>query len=257
MAKYNEIKTISLKGDDNEYQIGITGSQQFMECDFYVNDELLFEGIPYNKGKSISVLESGFFIKVRDSQGRNRIIRNGKIVFSTRYPVVNAFAKYEYDDCEYLVVKEDVYLIVVSKKGLRGIYSSKGYLVLPIEYSTIDIDDAFNIVLGKKEDLDMYVDELKEEMLKSVRKGEYMQIGKYIKKYGYIETKPAIVDGDVVYIVNKWNERYSWNDGFSDYEFDEDDDLSNINVPNWDDYSYRDSLYDALGGEMDAAWNID
>lgn len=25
----------------------------------------------------------------------------------------------------------------------------------------------------------------------------------------------------------------------------------------WDDYSLEDSLYDALGGEMDAIWNID
>lgn len=31
-----------------------------------------------------------------------------------------------------------------------------------------------------------------------------------------------------------------------------------VNVPsNWDDYSFEDSMYDALDGEMDAIWNID
>ena len=130
-------------------------------------------------------------------------------------------------------------------------------MLLGLKYSTIDIDEYFTIVLGEKVDLDLYSDDLKEDMLKCMRKGEYMQIGEYSKRYGKIETRGARVDEDNnVYIVDKWTERYYWNDGFS-YEIDKDDN-GGVNLPsNWDDYTHEDSLYDALGGEMDAKWNID
>lgn len=35
-------------------------------------------------------------------------------------------------------------------------------------------------------------------------------------------------------------------------EVEEDDDYNE-----WEHYSHKDALYDALGGEMDAVWNID
>ena len=131
-------------------------------------------------------------------------------------------------------------------------------MLLPLKYSTIDIDDDFIIVLGEKINLDLCTDELKAEMLKCMRNGEYMLIGKYSKKDGYIKTSNTWVDKDNnVYIVCNSSECYYWNDGFSEYEIDEDD-YEGANVPSdWDDYSYDDSLYDALGGQMDASWNID
>jgi hypothetical protein len=258
MAKYSHIKNISLNKDKNEYRVGITGSGETRSCDFYINEELVFQGIPFRKGNSVKVLKSGYFISVRDSQGTIKVIRNGKVVLSTRYSVENAFVRIDTDDIGREYVAEDEYLIVVTRNGKYGLYSSKRKMLLGLKYSTIDIDEYFTIVLGEKVDLDLYSDDLKEDMLKCMRKGEYMQIGEYSKRYGYIETKGARVDEDNnVYIVDKWNERYYWNDGFSDYEIDEDD-YCGVNVPsNWDDYTHEDSLYDALGGEMDAVWNID
>ena len=257
MAKYNYIKTVSLKEDGNKYRVGVYGSGISKKCDFYINNELKFKEIPFRKGNSIKVLKSGYFINVRESQGYNRIIRDGKVVLTTRYYVVNAYAKKDCDEIgrEFIA---DTYLIVVSRNdGLKGIYSSKRHLVLPIKYSIIDIDYSFNIVIGEKVNIDQYVGELKEEMLKCMRKGVYMQIGEYSEKYETVIRKGARVYDDEVDIYDDWRIHYTWNDGFSDYE-EEDDDDSGVIVPSdWDDYSYEDSLYDALGGEMDAQWNID
>ena len=257
MVKYSCTKTLSLNKDTNEYRISVYGTGVEKKCDFYINDTLKFEGIPFRKGNSIKVLKSGYFINVRDSQGTNRVIRDGQIVLSTRYSIANAYARIDFDDIGREYVANDDYLIVVTRNGKYGLYSSKRKMLLPLKYSTIDIDESFTIVLGEKVDLDSYSADLKEEMLKCMRKEEYMQIGEYFKRYGYIETKGARVDEDNnVYIVDKWNERYYWNDGFR-YEIDEDD-YGGVNVPsNWDDYTHEDSLYDALGGEMDAVWNID
>ena len=148
---------------------------------------------------------------------------------------------------------------MVSKSdGLKGVYSTKKKkLVLPLKYSTIDIDEHFNIILGEKVNLEEYDDELKKDILSSMRRGEYMQIGDYSKKYNRVSCKAADVYGDEVCIVREWDEYYYyWNDVFK--EEIEDNDYSNVSVPSdWDDYSYEDSLYDALGGEMDAIWNID
>ena len=249
------IKRLSLEEDYNEYEVLVSGSVGNKKCDFYINDELTFQGIPYN---NIKVLDSCYFIKIRDLQGENRIIRNGKIVFSTRYNVVNAYVQRvcDYDGRESLA---DTYLFVVSRNGLYGICSSKssrGRLVLPIKYSTIDIDEMFNIVIGEKVDLDMYDDESKEDMLKYMRNGEYMRIGDYIEKYDMVDTKATRVFGDEVEVINDGGIHYIWNDGFGGYEVD-DDMYANVPPSNWDNYSIEDSLYDALGGEMDAIWNID
>ena len=256
MAKYSYIKTLSLKEDNNEYRVGVYGSNESKKCDFYINGKLKFERIPFRKGNSISVLKNGYFIKLRDSQGNNRVIRNGEVLLKTHYNVVNAYTEIvcDFNGREFI---GDTYLIVVSRNGLKGIYSSKRHLVLPIKYSIIDIDEHFNIVLGEEVNLDQYVGELKEEMLKCMRKGKYMQIGEYSEEYETVICKGARVYDDVIDIYDDWRIHYTWNDGFSDYE-EEDDDCGYINVPsNWDDYSHEDSLYDALGGEMDAKWNID
>ena len=257
MAKYSHIKDISLNRDETKYRVGITGSGKTKSCDFYINDELVFQGIPFKKGNSIKVLKSGYFISVRDSQGTNRVVRDGRVVLSTRYSVDNAFVRIDTDDIGREYVADDEYLIVVTRNSKYGLYSSKRKMLLVLKYSTIDIDEYFNIVLGEKVDLDLYSDDLKEDMLKCMRKGEFMQIGEYSKRYGKIETRGARVDEDNnVYIVDKWTERYYWNDGFS-YEIDKDDN-GGVNLPsNWDDYTHEDSLYDAVGGEMDAVWNID
>jgi hypothetical protein len=167
--------------------------------------------------------------------------------------VANAYVQKDIDADGFDVIG-DTYLIVVTKDNLYGIYSSTGKMLLPIEYSTIDIDEYFNVVLGKKDlDIDQYVDELKEVYLRSRRNDEYMQIGEYSKEYDVINYGVAKVCENEVQI----DRYYYWDNEFVDLG-EEDDDCGYINVPsNWDDYSYEDSLYDALGGEMDAKWNID
>ena len=258
MAKYNHVTDITLKGDNNEYQVGVYGTGVNKKCDFYINDELIFREIPFREANSITVLKSGYFICVRDSHDLSRVIRNGKVVLSTRYGVQNAYVRINIDEMGIEHIADDEYLVVVTRNFKYGLYSSKRKMLLGLKYSTIDIDENFTIVLGEKVNLDSYSDDLKEGMRNCMRKGEYMQIGEYSKRYGYVQTKGARVDeDDNVYIVDEWNERYYWNDGFSDYEYEEDD-YSGVNVPsNWDDYSIDDSMYDALGGEMDAVWNID
>ena len=136
MAKYNNKKSLSLHNDDNEYCIGFCGNGDTKRCDFYVNKELMFQGIPFRKGNSVKVLKSGYFINVKDSQGINRVIRDGKVVFSTHRHVVNAYAHLDYD-ADGIEFISKTYLIIVSRNGLFGICSSKGHLILPIKYSTI------------------------------------------------------------------------------------------------------------------------
>ena len=42
--------------DNNEYRVGVYGSNESKKCDFYINGKLKFERIPFRKGNSISVL---------------------------------------------------------------------------------------------------------------------------------------------------------------------------------------------------------
>ena len=168
--------------------------------------------------------------------------------------MANAYVQKDIDADGFDIIG-DTCLIVVTKDDLYGIYSSTGKMLLPIEYSTIDIDEYFNVVLGKKDlDIDQYVGELKDVYLKSRRNDEYMQIGKYSKEFDVIDCRVAEVHKTEVQI---W-EDYYWDDGFVDLYEEEENECGHNNTPSdWDDYSYEDSLYDALGGEMDAIWNID
>ena len=182
MSKYNQVRVLSLNADNNMYRVVVSGSMNNKKCDFYINNELIYKDIPYRNGNSIRKLKSGYFINVRDSQGTNRVVRDGKTVFSTKYDIANAYVKTELDVIGREYVENDEYLIVVTRNGKYGLYSSKRKMLLPLKYSTIDIDDDFIIVLGEKINLDLCTDELKAKMLKCMRNEEYMQIGKYSKK---------------------------------------------------------------------------
>jgi len=253
-CKYDSVEMLPLYEDRNDYIVGVAKTNDSVKCDFYVSDLLLYQGLPFNNGNSIKALKSGSFINVRDTQGVNRIIRNGEIIFSTTYDVANAYVRKEINADGFEIIG-DTYLIVVTKDNLYGIYSSTGKNLLPIEYSTIDIDEHFNVILGKKDlDIDKYADELKEAYLKSRRNDEYMQIGKYSKEFDTIDCKIANVYKTEVQILKD----YYWDDRFVDLLEEEEYDCGYNNAPSdWDDYSYKDSLYDALGGEMEAIWNID
>ena len=162
MAKYSYAKSFSLSKDSNDYRIDVCGNGDTKRCDFFINDELMFQGIPFRKGNSVKVLKSGYFISVRDAHGINRVIRNGEVVLSTRYSVTNAFARIDIDDFGREYVADDEYFIIVKRNGKFGLFSSKRKMLLSPKYFTIDIDKGFNIVLGEKVDLDLYSDELKD-----------------------------------------------------------------------------------------------
>ena len=252
MTKYNHVTNITLKEDNIEYRVGVYGSDMSKKCDLLINDIPIYKEIPYNDGKSISVVESGFFIKL-SAYGANIVIRDGKMVFFTNsYDVVNAHAMIDHDAHGEEFVS-DIYLIVVSRNdGLKGIYSTKKWeLVLPFKYSTIDIDEYFTIILGEKVNLDEYDDELRLDMLSTcMRKGEYMQIGNYSKEHDCVSYKRAKVYNGGEVCIESFLQYYYWDDGFKIG-------VGDIANSNWEKYTIEDSLYDALGGEMEAIWNID
>ena len=242
--KYDYIKPLPLKCDGNAYYVGVNGRESNNICDFYVDDKLLFRSIPFNRGRAVKVMKNGYFIEINDAVGQNHIFRKGKIVFTTRYEIKGVYLKKECDAWGRTIEDDSEFLIVVKDSDLYGIYSPTGKMVLPIEYSTIDIDEDLTIVLGKK-------DNNEKELIGDIRFGEYMYVGEYIKADDYIACRGARVIEDQVIL----GTYYYWNDGFVDTC--EDDDEDDGNPSPWENYTIEDSLYDALGGEMDAIWNID
>ena len=118
-------------------------------------------------------------------------------------------------------------------------------MILPIEYPIVDIDDNLTIVTAKRID-EMEIDENDKSILRNYY---HMEIGSYSKESNSIILENATVKDDEVIISD--NGDYVWDGEFkSKYK----------EVPNeWSSeyYSHEDAMYDALGGEMDAIWNID
>lgn len=74
-----------------------------------------------------------------------------------------------------------------------------------------------------------------------------MEIGRYNEKDDLITLTKAKMKDEVVLLDNE--ENYVWDCGFK---------FMKEERPNeWAHYSYKEALYDALGGEMDAIWNLD
>ena len=73
-----------------------------------------------------------------------------------------------------------------------------------------------------------------------------MGVGYFSKETNSIEIEKAIVDDNGV----RLDDDYVW-DGEFKYTKDYYDEWSRKN------YSDKDAMYDALGGEMDAIWNLD
>ena len=73
----------------------------------------------------------------------------------------------------------------------------------------------------------------------------------YVSKDNAITYKKATIKDDVVFLDE--DGEYTWDGGFINKE--EDDDESDY-YPR-DHYSSGEAMYDALGGEIEAIWNID
>ena len=242
-CKYDNIKSIPLKSDHNIYYIGVIGRHYDKKYDLYVNHKLFLSNYPYNREHTIEVSGRGHFIKFSDSDGNIGFIRNGEIVFKSQYEDVKvcvcSYGRYEDDETEL------EYLFIVSNGELYGICSPSGELILPIEYPIVDIDDNLTIVTAKRID-EMEIDENDKSILRNYY---HMVIGSYSKESNSIILENATVKDDEVIISD--NGDYVWDGEFkSKYK-----EMPNEWSPEY--YSHEDAMYDALGGEMDAIWNID
>lgn len=240
-CKYDGIKPLALKDDENIYYIGVEGINMDNKYDLYVNHELFFQKYPFERGRLIKVVGNGYFIQFTDSDGKVGFIRNGEVVFKPQYNKAKVCVrkKLDYQDDN----EELEYLYIVSDGELYGVCSPSGEMILPMEYSVIDIDEDLTIVLGRNTD-DLDVDENDE----SVIYGNMMEVGTYSKESNCIVTEKATVKDDMV-LLSDWG-GYVW-DGKFKYTKEDYDEWSPEN------YSHDDAMYDALGGEMDAIWNID
>ena len=225
-CKYDYIKSLFIN-DDNIYYAGFINKHTKCYFDLYINHKMILSGISYKNKSKIDVIDNGLFIEYTNNDGNIGIIRNGTIIIKPQYKDVLVCIR-----CleNYLSHKTNIleYLFIVSDGKSYGICSPTGKLILPLEYSIIDIDDDLCIVLKKNE-------------------SDFMEIGRYNEKDDLITLTKAKMKDEVVLLDNE--ENYVWDCGFK---------FMKEERPNeWAHYSYKEALYDALGGEMDAIWNLD
>ena len=149
-CKYDYIISLSLNNDSNVYYIGLTGRDDVYKYDLYINHQLFLQNIPYEKGASIKLVGRKNFIRFENRDGYFGIIRDGKIIIEPIYNDVKACVQRNRFDFQEKEKME--YLFVVSDGESYGICSPLGKLILPCDYSMIDMDDDLCIVLERKDD---------------------------------------------------------------------------------------------------------
>lgn len=241
-CKYDYIKSLPLKKDENVYYLGVVGNTLDNKYDLYINHKIVFQNYPFKRGRTINVVGNGYFIKYIDLDGKVGFIRNGEVVFKPLYQKVEVYVDKTY--CELEDNNEIDFLYVVSDGERYGICSPSGDLILPLEYSIIDIDNSLTIILGKNiEELDI------EENDDSIMWGDIlMEVGSFSKETNSIFTEKAKVKNNVVQL-----------DDRGDYVWDGDFKYTKEYYNPWsrENYSHEEAMYDALGGEMEAIWNLD
>jgi hypothetical protein len=195
-CKYDYIKSLPLKNDDNVYYLGVVGREMDNKYDLYINHKLCLHNYPFERGHAIEVVDNGFFIKFADANGKKGFIRNGEIVFKPIYTNAKVCVHILFDSQDNNEKIE--YLYIVSDGELFGICSPSGKLILPMKYSTIDMDDELSIVLVRdfNSELDDEGDESIEEMLDY---GGIYEIGYYDEEKDVVVTERAnFKDGKVL-----------------------------------------------------------
>ena len=160
----------------------------------------MLQGIPFNRGHSVKLIKDGTFIQIANNEGKKGIIRNGNFIIDPLYKEIKTFVQHEKDyDLETNITSETLkYLFAVSDGELFGICSPSGKLILPMKYSTIDMDDEFCIVLVRdfNPEIDGECDESVEEMLDY---GGIYETGYYDEEKDVIVTeKASFKDGNVL-----------------------------------------------------------
>lgn len=246
-CKYDNIKSLPLK-EEIVYYVGVMGENSDNNCDLYVNHKILLQNYPFNRGDAIKVVGNGYFIKYTDLDGKIGFIRNGEVVFKPLYKKAEVYVEETY--CELEDIMKIEFLYVVSDGERYGICSPSGDLILPIEYKIIDVDNRLNIIIGNDAN-ELEVDKND----KSIMSGNQMMVGHYSKETNSIIKEKAKVKDNAVQLDDEGD--YVWDGKFRYTNYCNEDEFHSPWVDYTDKYTVEDSLYDALGGEMDAVWNID
>jgi hypothetical protein len=238
-CKYDYIKSLPIEEDHNIYYAGVFGLGDDNVFDLYVNHKIVLQGIPFNRGNSVNLIEDGTFIQVTNTDGKKGIIRNGKFVLDPIYKKIRTFVQHERDyDPETNITSETLkYLFAVSNDELYGICSPSGKLILPMNYSTIDMDDELCIVLVRdfNAECDDENDETLEDMLDY---GGIYEIGFYDEEKNVIVTERARFKDGKVFLDDEGD--YVWDGGF---RYLKEDDNSG-----WTDQELRDAADMAYEG---------
>lgn len=148
-CKYDQILSSHLTSDDNIYYAGIIRKDDDYSYDLYINHEIVLQNVPFVKGKSIKQSAKNFII-FSNCEGKLGIIRRGTIILEPKYDNVRICVS---RTLNYSQKENDLeYLFIVSDGKAYGICSAKGKLILPLNYSMIDMDDDLCIILKKKDD---------------------------------------------------------------------------------------------------------
>lgn len=96
----------------------------------------------------MKIVNNGNFIQFSDKIGNVGVIRDGKTILEPLYKELTIYVKCKsfFDSNDY-DEKRLEFMFVVSDGKSYGICSPKGKLVLPIEYSLIDVDEELLVIL--------------------------------------------------------------------------------------------------------------
>lgn len=212
---YDNIVVLPLKNDGTIYYAGINGEGKYRVFDLYINGKEL----PYiERASSLKIVNHGNFIQFRDKIGNVGVIRYGVTILEPLYKEVTIFEFSRFPGDGY----ETDFLFVVSDGKSYGICSpkSKGKLVLPIEYSLIDVDKNRRVIL-KHNDSDI------------------IEVVYYDEESDSFEHVDSKIEDGVVHI----NDNYVWDGNFR--YLNDDDHLEWADLDSRDPRDLRDELEDA------------
>lgn len=144
-CQYDQILSLHLTSDDNIYYAGIIRKDDDYSYDLYINHEIVLQKMPFVKGQSLKQSAKKNFIIFSNCEGKFGIIRQGKIIFEPKYDNVRICV---HRTLNYSQIGNELeYLFIVSDGKANGICSARGKLILPLNYSMIDIDEDLCIIL--------------------------------------------------------------------------------------------------------------
>lgn len=238
-CKYDYIKSLPIKDDYNVYYAGVIGLGDDNKFDFYINHKLVLQGIPFKKGHSVKLINDGTFIQITNSCGGKGVLRNGSFILEPIYKKIKAFVQHQrtYDPETNCTSEELKYLFAVSDDELFGICSPLGKQILPMKYSTIDMDDELSIVLVRDFDKELD-DENNKEIEEMLDYGGIYETGYYDEEKDVVEIEKAVFKEGAVLLDDEGN--YIWDGQF---RYLKEDDYSG-----WTDQELRDAADIAYEG---------